>query len=504
MERGAPGAVASTLRATQAQLHQPRIALASHDCVAQECTSGLGFGDAALPRRRPLLAAAASAAACAALGAAGRRPARARGGGAGGDERLASRVTVPLLWREGAFGFNYSLIERRADGVNTGSSFWGVADTGSPFLLVGRCLRRDCPEYCSQWGCFAGNGVPFGLKDTVEVYVSGEARVEWRRGVDLAFLGANAAPEGAAPEGAALAARDLVFGVQNEVAGRGGTGNGVFIGLVRSHAADIRPSFLEQTPFTFLAFDLRTPGREALTLLAAPRSGWRFGGAEALLTPVEGGVVGTLRMVDPQAWGDPVSHYAVITTAVVVGGRRLPPVAAEGDVAEEGRRPRRVLCIFDTGTTGVSMTPGLHAAYYNEAMKSAAAGSIPFSQARRLEFVFEQEGGGELVLDMFAGRHPQYGPGLDLVTMVEEVAWAGIGDPQSLSSYRSPDGRTALGGDVAQGLPFDDVAFLGLGFLLGRRLVFDATGRRLAIDVARTVPPGAAVAPSRAMAGQRV
>eukprot|EP00971_Amphidinium_carterae_P313053 6221378-Amphidinium_carterae.1 len=59
---------------------------------------------------------------------------------------------------------------------------------------------------------------------------------------------------------------DLIFGVQGALQGTGGTGGGVYFGLIRDHSPDLRPSFLEQTPFKSIIFDLRRPGQESLTL----------------------------------------------------------------------------------------------------------------------------------------------------------------------------------------------------------------------------------------------
>ena len=355
---------------------------------------------------------------------------------------------MPLEWRGGAFCFRYrvgsSIEAARGDPGTTAGTFWGVADTGSPFMLLSKCLRRDCPSYCERWGCFSSEGRPSGLPDTLEGYASGLNEVQWREGASLAFP--DAVPTGGA-QAEPVVLSNLSFGVQGRVIGNGGTGDGVFFGLVRDRMDDIRTSFMEQTPFRSLCIDLRSPGREMLTLSDA--------GLQSL------GVEG-IPLVDPRQWGDPVRHYSAIATRFRVGGMEL--------AADSSRGPRKVLCIFDTGTTGISMTPGLHDAYFETAAKvaQAGAGRVPFSEARRLELDFELPGGGEKTLEMYRGRHPVYGNGLDIVTPVDEVAWAGIGPPASLANYKVP------GGVASKERPFTDVALVGLGFLVGRQIEIDA------------------------------
>lgn len=400
-----------------------------------------------MPRRdvmRNLLMGAAGVATAGAL----RRSCRA--------EVVSQQVVVPLQWREGAFCFRYYVansLEAARDGsaARALTSYWGVADTGSPFMLVARCLRKDCPSYCASWGCFHGEGQLTGIPDSFEGYASGLNEMQWRRGTSLMFP--DASPGGEVIGG------DLRFGVQGRIIGAGGTGNGVFFGLVRDRMEDVQPSFLEQTDFTSLGVDLRKPGAEALTLSSGN-----------LVQPSDA----VLPLVDPRQWGDPVRHYAAIARSISVGGEEL---LVEGS----GQQARRVLCIFDTGTTGTSMTPNLYEQYLNTVRRHAEQGAS-LAQARRLEASFVlPDGGKEMSLELLRGRHPAYGSALGLVTPMEEVAWAGIGPPASLANYRVPkqQGATAAAADFQR--PFDDVMFLGLGFLIGRKLTIDAVGGRLAI-----------------------
>lgn len=116
------------------------------------------------------------------------------------------------------------------------------------------------------------------------------------------------------------------------------------------------------------------------------------------------------------------------------------------------------------------MTPGLYQAYFDTARQVAAAGKVRlgFTQARKMEVVFSLSPDKHLTLDMFMGKHPAYGFGLDTVTPIDELAWAGVGPAESLANYRLPDGSR-----VAGSFPFDDVMLLGLGFLVGRSFRID-------------------------------
>jgi len=367
---------------------------------------------------------------------------------------VSQKVVVPLQWREGAFCFRYyvaNTAEAARDGAAGAlSSYWGVADTGSPFMLVARCLRKDCPSYCASWGCFQGEGRLTGIPDSFEGYASGLNEMQWRRGTTLTFPDASPAGE--------VFGGDLRFGVQGRIIGAGGTGNGVFFGLVRDRMEDVQPSFLEQTDFASLGIDLQKPGAEALTL-----------SSDNLMQPSDD----VLALVDPRQWGDPIRHYAAIARSINVGGEELL-------VDGSRQQSRRVLCIFDTGTTGASMTPSLYEQYLNTVRRHAQQGET-LAQARQLVASFVQDGGREMSLELLRGRHPAYGSALGLVTPMEEVAWAGIGPQASLANYRVPgkQGVAAAASDFQR--PFDDVMFLGLGFLIGRKLTIDAVGGRLAI-----------------------
>ncbi|CAJ1328984.1 unnamed protein product [Effrenium voratum] len=211
--------------------------------------------------------------------------------------------------------------------------------------------------------------------------------------------------------------------------------------------SDVKPSFLEQTPFKVLTVDLRHPGRETLEL-AAER-------------PVALGEASrTIKLEDPQRWGDPVKHYCAVATVRIAG----QAIAATNNVS-----PRKVLAIFDTGTTGASMTRGLYDAYLQLAKHNSSSG-MSWSQARRMEVVFDSD----VTFEMQRGKHSAYGIGLDLVTPIDEMAWAGVGPSESIANYKVPGG-------AHDERPFEDVMLMGLGFLVGKKLAVDTVRDELTV-----------------------
>ncbi|CAE7783787.1 unnamed protein product [Symbiodinium pilosum] len=353
---------------------------------------------------------------------------------------------MPLRWAAGGFYLCFSLQSSSASAACDSSRITAVADTGSPFLLVAKCLRSDCKTYCAEVGCFEGQGSPSGEADSMEGYASGLVEVAWRTNGKVSFPGAS--------RGDALELQNMRFGVQGRVIGFGGTGKAVFFGLIRDHMSDIKTSFLEQTPFQSLVIDLRAPGAEKLVLSPMPMAG-----------PMAGRPSSRIKLADPRRWGDPVKHYCAVVKMISVGGRVVP--------SNSSSEPRKVLAIFDTGTTGVSMTPGLYESYWLMA-QTAAQDGLGWSQARKLKVFFDSTSGSDVAFDMYTGKHPSYGIGLDLVTPINEMAWVGVGPAESIANYKVPGG-------VPEQQPFEDVMLLGLGFLIGKCIAIDTKMDELAV-----------------------
>ncbi|CAJ1328985.1 unnamed protein product [Effrenium voratum] len=190
--------------------------------------------------------------------------------------------------------------------------------------------------------------------------------------------------------------------------------------------SDVKPSFLEQTPFKVLTVDLRHPGRETLEL-AAER-------------PVALGEASrTIKLEDPQRWGDPVKHYCAVATVRIAG----QAIAATNNVS-----PRKVQELNAADTPGVAVV----------------------LQARRMEVVFDSD----VTFEMQRGKHSAYGIGLDLVTPIDEMAWAGVGPSESIANYKVPGG-------AHDERPFEDVMLMGLGFLVGKKLAVDTVRDELTV-----------------------
>ncbi|CAJ1328992.1 unnamed protein product [Effrenium voratum] len=165
-----------------------------------------------------------------------------------------------------------------------------------------------------------------------------------------------------------------------------------------------------------LTVDLRHPGRETLEL-AAER-------------PVALGEASrTIKLEDPQRWGDPVKHYCAVATVRIAG---------------------QVQELNAADTPGVAVV----------------------LQARRMEVVFDSD----VTFEMQRGKHSAYGIGLDLVTPIDEMAWAqaGVGPSESIANYKVPGG-------AHDERPFEDVMLMGLGFLVGKKLAVDTVRDELTV-----------------------
>jgi len=265
-----------------------------------------------------------------------------------------------------------------------GRRFRGVVDTGSPFVLVSTCKdtsgeQGDCTRYCRAWGCStSGIGEPSGLADTDELFAAGSARVAWRRG-SLGLGGSNLG--------------NFTYGTMLEVESYGGNGGGAFLGFVRKKTDRIRPTFLGQAGYRTLTVDLRTPGRELLSLSSEP------------LKPMPG--VSMVPLVDLREVGAPVCYYAAEVQVLKFGGELV-------------ELPGRVVAVLDTGTTGLSLPPALYERY--DAMRRAKAGEMGLRGASTVDVMLKTAvKDPPVVLGMRQGRMAEYGSAaFDIVTAIPE------------------------------------------------------------------------------------
>jgi hypothetical protein len=155
----------------------------------------------------------------------------------------------------------------------------------------------------------------------------------------------------------------MTFGVISESLMDGP--GGIFLGLVRDTNSWIRPSFLGQSDVTAFSIDLRNGIAKSLTL---------YGGGEAIKKMKEGekrivqfsspsSKIGNARssifnyilnahnaiplVRDLKKYGDPTNHYVGVVSSISANGSNL------------ASSRRKIYCIFDTGCSGMSISPSL-------------------------------------------------------------------------------------------------------------------------------------------------
>ena len=263
------------------------------------------------------------------------------------------------------------------------SRFGAIVDTGSPFLVVPQTSCR--PDY--PWGCYRPeeSQEAVGLKPTRERFDGNEGWVEWRQGSfsfllddsrENVSLVANAMTNEELPASRLdrifPMSSAMTFGVISESLMDGP--GGIFLGLVKYTDNWIRPSFLGQSEVSAFSVDLRkTEGiSPSLTL---------YGNTEDLY-PVanhhsEGdqketdGSLSTLKMKEyipltkelNKRYGNPTIHYAAIASSIRVNGSLLE---------HSSRLNGKLYVIFDTGCSGMSVSPDLFDRQYTLARSQKA------------------------------------------------------------------------------------------------------------------------------------
>jgi len=249
----------------------------------------------------------------------------------------AETLTIPMELFDSCYCCNYT--------INGGaSSYRAIIDTGSPFLIV--------PSVCtSEWGCVVdatsasddGNNraravvayerVP-SLAPTIEIFGGQNYEAEWQQG-DLSFV--NASLHGIARRGGGVGAAkggnlfpSVIFASVGDDVRR--APGGVFLGLIKYKQKRIRPTLMAQLAFSGFRFD---PPSKLLTLsrqrpLISPRSD-------------------CVPIVDLSVLGDPVSHFAARVFRLEVNGVEI----------KADKTPAGLFAIFDTGTTGCTISDDL-------------------------------------------------------------------------------------------------------------------------------------------------
>jgi hypothetical protein len=308
--------------------------------------------------------------------------------------------------------------------------FRAIVDTGSPFLLV--------PSICtSEWGCenpsaLAAIADPFmlfkiaELSPTVESFGGQEYDVEWKRG-DIKFIGSKAIE----PMSSRTTFRNIVFGsVGEDITRRPG---GVFCGLIRRRAQEIRPTLLGQLGYDSFAFDA---AKEVLTLSCRP-----------LIAPTEDAI----KIVDLRTYGSPIQHYAARVKYLYINGQRII-------------HGTNLFCIIDTGTTGCVLSDDIT---FNE--------NTP-SPVRSVRVVLQTEHGGEVILEAGASTRTTKSP--PFVVSTAFVPWPGFRRAGQSKKYPYIGASRAF-------LPGPSLVVIGLPFLqLGRSslLTVDTESGRMRVS----------------------
>ena len=265
---------------------------------------------------------------------------------AGGEESntgagaSGASLHIPLTFQErlSAYTVSYRV---------GGARIEAIVDTGSPFLLVPKPSESTCsPSY--EWGCLRDEGSPVpGLTRTVERFDGNMGYVDWRNSIfsfDRTLNDKATAINDVYPLTSSNADQSALFPVQNLTYGilseslMDGTG-GIFLGLVKYTDKRIRPSFLSQSNVEAFSIDLRNiEGRvKSLSL---------YGGGYLPRQSVPG--IPLVRDLN-QRFGDPTIHYCAAADKICVNG----------NVLASSTRKEKLYVIFDSGCSGLQLSPAL-------------------------------------------------------------------------------------------------------------------------------------------------
>lgn len=230
--------------------------------------------------------------------------------------------------------------------------------------------------------------------------------------------------------------RDTTFAVLGETQSFGGNAGGPNFGLIRAAApsdAEIRPTFLSQTPFKTLCFDFRNLSLPTLELADASHRRWQ-------------NQVAT-KLVDLRPFGAGVEYYSAKVQALLVDGVDI--LDAKPTVA-----------ILDTGTTGLVLPKELFFSFDTARRARAQEVGIKRSGNVEVQLAAQNQGSPGLPgpsLRLRRGRIPELDAALDIVTPLADDAGsvflrAEMRDEGSSMNVERPS-----------------IIFLGLGFLIGLR-----------------------------------
>ena len=164
----------------------------------------------------------------------------------------------------------------------------------------------------------------------------------------------------------------MTFGVISESLMDGP--GGIFLGLVKNTDSRIRPSFLGQSDVSAFAIDLREPKSDgdttqqgkALTLYGSTDTAMeatKNGGIKKEATrPSFDSKLSTENAIPlvrnlNRKYGDPTIHYVGVASSIT----------ANGSILASTSRRNKIYCIFDTGCSGMTISPSLFDERYDAA-----------------------------------------------------------------------------------------------------------------------------------------
>jgi len=310
-------------------------------------------------------------------------------------------LTIPLQYQPtlSAYTISYK--------IGQSSTFGAIIDTGSPFLLVPTASSEtSCrPDY--KWGCFhpEESRVAPGLGPTMERFDGNEGLVEWREGEFSFDIPTSPPPTVAAKNDDKLAKTNLeddtlesdmkmqsilfpnslmTFGVISESLMDGP--GGIFLGLVKNTDKRIRPSFLGQSDVSAFSIDLRDKKKseggsegsdtnssnysKSLTLYAGSsttkeeksQTPKKKKNMSERISSLNGmfDAQKSIRLVNDlnTKYGDPTIHYVGMASSITANGSTLVTTSTSSSSSRR-RNNDKLYCIFDTGCSGMSISPSL-------------------------------------------------------------------------------------------------------------------------------------------------
>lgn len=249
-----------------------------------------------------------------------------------------------------------------------GNQYRGIVDTGSPFLIVPSVNTRI-------WGFTSPTSPPYidsGLSKTTEIFGGQDYETYWKIG-DFGLSNS-------------YALKSVVFASVGEDIMR--PPGGVFVGLIKYKAEDIRPTLLGQMQYSSIQFDALNKelilSKKALIKSAEEKSS-------------------AVKMVDLRALGDPVYHYAAKVKSLEINGYKI----AENST---------IYAVFDTGTTGCVLSDDLMNDYETP------------NPIRSVRIILSGENGNDVIIESGATRDEIF------VVTAAKIPWF-TKEPEVLQNY---------------------------------------------------------------------